>query len=112
MGLIRKLTSVSTLGAVDFKSDKERAAKNTKKTAVESKRQTAEAIKQTALLEQLATARSADLPSAHATPDPWSASSRSTSLVDELRGLAELRDSGVLTQEEFDDQKRRLLAER
>lgn len=38
MGLMRKLTSVSTLGAVDYRSDKERIAKNTKgtKKAVEA----------------------------------------------------------------------------
>jgi hypothetical protein len=29
--------------------------------------------------------------------------------ADELKKLAELRDSGVLTAEEFDDQKRKLL---
>jgi hypothetical protein len=38
MGLIRKLTSASTLGAVDYRSDKERTARNTKKTAKELKR--------------------------------------------------------------------------
>ncbi len=32
MGLIRKITSVSSLGAVDFKSDKERIATHTKQT--------------------------------------------------------------------------------
>jgi hypothetical protein len=37
MGLIRKLTSASTLGA-DYRSDKERTARNTKKTAKELKR--------------------------------------------------------------------------
>ncbi len=31
MGLIRKVTSMSTMGLVDFRSDKERIAKNTKK---------------------------------------------------------------------------------
>jgi hypothetical protein len=31
MGLIRKVASVSTLGAVDFRSDKERTARYTKK---------------------------------------------------------------------------------
>lgn len=38
MGMIRKLTSISTLGAVDFMSDKERIAKNTSVTARASKR--------------------------------------------------------------------------
>ena len=32
-----------------------------------------------------------------------------TPSMDQLKQLAELKDSGVLTQEEFDDQKRRIL---
>lgn len=118
MGLLRKITSVSTLGAVDFKSDKERAAKNTKRTAVQAKLQTAEAVKQTALLAQLAASQAA---ASTAPPPSASAAGRtrrealpimkSTSVVDELRGLAELRDNGVLTEAEFEVQKRRLLSE-
>jgi hypothetical protein len=41
MGLTRKLLSVSTLGAVDYRSDKERTAAYTKATAKEAKEQTA-----------------------------------------------------------------------
>lgn len=33
MGLIRKMTSVATVGAIDFRSDKERTARNTGKVA-------------------------------------------------------------------------------
>lgn len=33
MGLMRKIASVSTAGAVDFRSDKERIARNTGRTA-------------------------------------------------------------------------------
>lgn len=40
MGLFRKLTSVSTLGAVDFRSDKERIASYTKATKSQAKQQT------------------------------------------------------------------------
>lgn len=32
MGVTRKLASTSTLGLIDFRSDKERIARNTKKT--------------------------------------------------------------------------------
>lgn len=39
MGLFRKMTSVTTMGAVDFRSDKERIARNSKKTAKELKDQ-------------------------------------------------------------------------
>lgn len=44
MGLIRKALSVSTLGAVDFRSDKERAAayaKGTRRAARKTARETA-----------------------------------------------------------------------
>jgi hypothetical protein len=40
VGLFRKMTSLSTLGAVDFKSDKERTANYTKAAAKEAKEQT------------------------------------------------------------------------
>jgi hypothetical protein len=40
VGLFRKMTSLSTLGAVDFKSDKERTASYTKAAAKEAKEQT------------------------------------------------------------------------
>ncbi|WP_432006272.1 hypothetical protein [Streptomyces parvus] len=39
MGITRKLMSVSTLGAVDFRSDKERTASYTKATAKQAKKQ-------------------------------------------------------------------------
>lgn len=40
MGLIRKSMSVMTVGAVDFRSDKERTAKYTKAMKKEAKKQT------------------------------------------------------------------------
>lgn len=40
MGIIRKSLSVSTLGLVDFRSDKERTAAYTKATKKEAKKQT------------------------------------------------------------------------
>jgi hypothetical protein len=45
MGLTRKFLSVSTMGAVDFRSDKERTAAYTQRTRRES-------IKQTKLMQQ------------------------------------------------------------
>lgn len=41
MGATRKALSICTLGLIDFWSDKERTARNTKATAREAKRQTA-----------------------------------------------------------------------
>jgi hypothetical protein len=40
MGLFRKMMSVSTLGAVDMRSDKERTAAYTKAAMKEAKKQT------------------------------------------------------------------------
>ncbi|MET4641578.1 hypothetical protein OH782_13310 [Streptomyces sp. NBC_01544] len=40
MGIIRKSLSVTTLGAVDFRSDKERTAAYTKATKKQAKKQT------------------------------------------------------------------------
>ncbi|MFE6747409.1 hypothetical protein ACFVGM_16260 [Kitasatospora purpeofusca] len=40
MGVFRKATSLMTIGLVDFRSDKERIARNTKRTVKELKKQT------------------------------------------------------------------------
>jgi hypothetical protein len=39
MGLFRKIASLSSAGAIDFRSDKERTASYTKKGAKEAKKQ-------------------------------------------------------------------------
>jgi hypothetical protein len=39
VGIIRKSISVSTLGLVDFRSDKERIARSTRKSAKQAKEQ-------------------------------------------------------------------------
>jgi hypothetical protein len=52
MGLTRKALSVTTFGAVDFRSDKERAARHTSGTKRAAKRTAKEAKKQTKLLEE------------------------------------------------------------
>jgi hypothetical protein len=43
-------------------------------------------------------------------PAPAAASSAGTDRISQLKQLAELRDSGALTQEEFDKEKARILA--
>ena len=52
MGLFRKMTSAATLGAVDFKSDKERIATNTKKNAKATKEQNKLIAEQNKLLRE------------------------------------------------------------
>ncbi|AVO22532.1 hypothetical protein PBI_PAEDORE_49 [Streptomyces phage Paedore] len=51
MGITRKLLSVSTLGAVDFRSDKERTAAYTRTTAKQTKKQT-KLLKQQAKIQK------------------------------------------------------------
>ena len=52
MGLFRKMTSLSTMGAVDFRSDKERGAAYAKATKRQSKKQTRQLRKQTKLIRK------------------------------------------------------------
>ena len=51
MGLIRKAMSVGTIGLIDFKSDKERIASNTKESAKQAKQQT-KALREQLKLQQ------------------------------------------------------------
>ncbi|GAA3052347.1 hypothetical protein [Actinokineospora globicatena] len=52
MGLFRKITSISTAGMVDFRSDKERIARNTKLNGKQLKRQNKLLAEQNRLLAQ------------------------------------------------------------
>lgn len=54
MGLTRKVMSLSTLGAVDFRSDKERTAAYTKATKKQTKKQTKLMKQQAKLAKRLA----------------------------------------------------------
>ncbi|MFI9835164.1 SHOCT domain-containing protein [Streptomyces sp. NPDC051913] len=49
-------------------------------------------------------------PAAYAEPAAAPAASDMTSKIEQLKQLGELKDQGVLTQAEFEEQKRRLLA--
>lgn len=102
MGLTRKLMSASTLGLVDFRSDKER-------TAAYTKAQRDEMRKQTKLARGQATQGQAWPPPGWG-PAPSTAVPPGEPLVaDELTKLAQLRDGGVLTAAEFEAQKAKLL---
>lgn len=59
MGLIRKVASLATVGAVDFKSDKERIASSTRKGARAAKQQVRATKQQTEMLKQQAQAQAA-----------------------------------------------------
>jgi hypothetical protein len=54
MGIIRKMTSASTLGLVDFRSDKERIARSTRQTSKQAAEQTKLLQKQVEIQQQAA----------------------------------------------------------
>ena len=100
MGLIRKTMSLGTVGMVDFRSDKERTAAYTKATKKEARKQTL-LMRQQAAAETLAALKGRG----EASVEP----AGTVGVAEELTKLAALRDSGVLTDEEFAAQKARLL---
>jgi hypothetical protein len=102
MGLFRKITSISTLGLVDLRSDKERIAKNTKRGY--KAQQEANVLSAQQLAAQQSPIRTQ---TAAAAPNP---KRDAHSLVEDLTGLAQLRDSGVLSEAEFEAQKVRILS--
>jgi hypothetical protein len=106
VGLIRKTMSLGTAGLVDFRSDKERTAAYTKAAKKEARKQTL-LMRQQAAAQALAAARGAQqaAPQQATTQQP----AGTVGVAEELTKLAALRDSGVLTEEEFAAQKARLL---
>lgn len=104
MGLMRKALSVSTLGAVDMRSDKERVAAYAKETRQQAKQQTL-LMRQEALLAQLSSP--APTPPVVAAPSP---EMQQPDVLETLRRLGELRDQGVVTSDEFDRKKAELLS--
>lgn len=77
MGLIRKMASVSTLGAVDFRSDRERTARYTKQTRNAVRAQTA----QQAALEQQRRQAAAQPPHQAPPPPGWYQDPRDPSMM-------------------------------
>jgi hypothetical protein len=91
MGLFRKMTSVSTLGAVDFRSDKERTARKSAKGARAAKRTAAEARQQTALLRE----QNRLLAAQNGRP-----AEQAASVEERLRELDRLLKAGVISAQE------------
>jgi hypothetical protein len=112
MGLFRKLTSVGTLGAVDFRSDKERTAAYTKGTRKEAQRQTALMRQQLAVQQRGVYDPPPPLP-----PQPPAAvrypppAVQASPMVVELERLGSLRSQGLLTDQEFATAKAQLLGQ-
>lgn len=121
MGMIRKMTSVSTLGLVDFKSDKERIANSTRKGMKAQKAMLAEIRKANAANGIAPTPISdvgliADAQIAAATREANTAAARSSAAqapvadpIAQLKELGGLLDAGILTAEEFAAKKAEIL---
>ena len=111
MGLIRKTMSVSTVGAVRFRSNGEKTARNTKqmartmRQAQKADRHRSEAELQSAVLECRARVSQHDR---QQSAEPVSVAG--TTLMAELNQVASLYASGVLTDAEFATAKAKLLA--
>jgi len=100
------MTSAATLGAVDFRSDKERTAAYTRGARKQAKRQADAAQQQLKLARQQAKAQRAA-----GQQQSQAAGAAAASMVDELARLASLHADGALTDEEFAAAKAKLLAE-
>jgi hypothetical protein len=104
MGLIRKTMSVSTMGAVNVRSNGERTARTTKKMAQTMDRHCSEAALQSAVLESRARVAQ------HDRQQPVGpVTVAGATLMAELNEIASLYASGVLTDAEFATAKAKLL---
>jgi hypothetical protein len=118
MGLTRKILSASTLGAVDMRSDKERTAAYTKASKKQAERQTAlmeqqaKAAQQAAFAQQAAAQAAQQAPvSSGRTSTPLSPpSTAGGDMMAQLAKLGEMRQAGLLTDEEFTAAKAKLLS--
>lgn len=122
MGLFRKMTSLSTLGAVDFKSDKERTATYTKTAAKQAREQT-KLMRAQAARGIPIQAPGPQAPASRPSPNQYYTPPRSAppapmphpppapagDLMSQLTKLGEMKLSGLLTDEEFAAAKAQLL---
>lgn len=97
MSLFRKFASVSTVGMIDFRSDKDRITRKTAKGARASRRAAREAVVQTRLLQEQNQLLQR---SAEQVPNPALAAARS--VEDRLQQLEHLATAGVITEQERD----------
>ncbi|WP_143652249.1 hypothetical protein [Streptomyces sp. 13-12-16] len=102
------MLSLTTMGAVDFRSDKERIARKTAKGARASKKTAKEAKRQSALLEEqnaLLAAQAQAQPQVPAAPSPGS------DIAGRLQQLDGLRTAGAITESEYQARRTAILNE-
>jgi hypothetical protein len=111
VGLFRKIASVSTLGAVDLRSDKERIARKTAKGARAAKISAHEAQVQTRLLteQNRLLARQQALPAVPNQPPTPAGPVSVASIAERLAMLNQLAQSGAITPQEREQRRGEIL---
>lgn len=99
MGIIRKTMSLGTAGLVDFRSDKERIARSTRKTSREAREQTKLMQQQLEMQQQAMTVAT------------QSQSPARPALTERLQQLDALLAQGVITSDEHSARRAAILAE-
>lgn len=105
MGLIRKTMSVSTVGLIDFRSDKERTAAYARGTRKHARRAAGAAKKQAKGAEHQARVAAATVSDRRPLPAPQAG----VFPASELERLSALHAQGALTDDEFAAAKANLL---
>ncbi len=104
MGIFRKVTSISTLGMVDMRSDKERIARSAHQSAGEAKKQTKLMQEQFAVQQRLA-AKAQQF----ATPVPMATAGRSTA-AQRIAQLGSLLQQQLITPQEHAHQRQAIIS--
>ena len=110
MGIIRKVTSMSTAGLVDFRSDKERIARSSRQTASESKKQTKLMQEQFAMQQKMAA--QAQRAQQHAQPVPLAAASAvgPVTPAQRIAQLDSMLHQGLITPQEHAQQRQAIIS--
>src|SRR4051812_4495951 len=74
MGVLRKVASISTLGAVDFQSDLQRAARSARLTKAAVRKQTKAIQQQTQVMQWQQTVAQPPVAPVQPQPQPWNQS--------------------------------------
>lgn len=116
MGLFRKITSVSTLGAVDMRSDKERIARKTAKAARAAKKGNkiaAQANAQDAAFQQAQLAQQQQAYQAQVAHQQWMAqqvaAGAPTTVEQRLQELDQLASQRLITEDEWRTRRQQIL---
>lgn len=108
MGIIRKMASITTAGAVDLRSDKERIARSGRQSAKSAKVQAGEAKKQTRLME--AQAKAGDRAQASGPVPSASVAAVAPTHAQRIAQLDTLLSQGLITPQEHAQQRQAIIS--